>query len=365
MGFILDAFRYSDSVGKGIVFLLVAASCLCWSLVGNKRFDTRSKVRQCKRFLERFGKFHFNERLRIFGELDKMKATEPLVALTLAVREALFATLNLDSTQKRMLLDDGKLPRSLNQSELDALRVALNREMTIQVIQMESGLTMMGTIIALAPMLGLFGTVYGVMATFVGIVNAGGRPDIVAIAPGISGALLTTVFGLFVAIPAIFTNNFSSSAINECVNSFELYSEDLFSALLKASEAAPKPANAPAPSNDVPSAQYRPSAPPSGDHSPAVIQQPTPAEQPQPGYVAPQQPQPGYVPPSTPPQPQPGYATQPQQQTGYATQPQQPRTGYATQPQQPGVATQRPVPPPTQQPQRPTSPTRPLPPPGL
>ena len=238
MGFILDAFRYSDSVGKGSVFLLVAASCICWSIVGNKRFDTRNKVRQCKKFLDRFGRFHFNERLRIFGELDKMKATEPLVALTLAVREALLSALNLDSIQKRQLLDDGKLPRPLIQSELDALRVALNREMTVQVIQMESGLTMMGTIIALAPMLGLFGTVYGVMATFVGIVNAGGRPDIVAIAPGISGALLTTVGGLFVAIPAIFTNNFSSSAINECVNSFELYSEDLFSAILKASEAA-------------------------------------------------------------------------------------------------------------------------------
>lgn len=365
MNTILDAFKNSDSVGQAIVLLLIAASCLCWSIVGNKRFDTRNKVRQCKRFLERFGKFHFNERLRIFGELDKMKAKEPLVALTLAVREALLSTLNLNSEQRRLLLDDGKLPRPLIQSELDALRVALNREMTVQVIQMESGLTLMGTIIALAPMLGLFGTVWGVMATFTGIVQGGGRPDIAAIAPGISSALLTTVGGLFVAIPAIFANNFSTSAINECVDSLELYSEDLFSALLRASEAAPKPANAPAPSNDVPSAQYRPSAAPSGDHSPAVIQQPTPAEQPQPGYVAPQQPQPGYVPPSTPPQPQPGYATQPQQQTGYATQPQQPRTGYATPPQQPGVATQRPVPPPTQQPQRPTSPTRPLPPPGL
>ena len=151
MNTILDAFKNSDSVGQAIVLLLIAASCLCWSIVGNKRFDTRNKVRQCKRFLERFGKFHFNERLRIFGELDKMKAKEPLVALTLAVREALLSTLNLNSEQRRLLLDDGKLPRPLIQSELDALRVALNREMTVQVIQMESGLTLMGTIIALAP----------------------------------------------------------------------------------------------------------------------------------------------------------------------------------------------------------------------
>ena len=216
MGFLISAFNNSDTVGKGIVIVLLFASCICWSIVLNKRFETSSIVSQCKKFLTIFGKHKFSAPLRIFGELDtNKKVIGPLAALTKAMRNALVATLKLDSIQKTKLLEEGILPRPLKQSELDALRATVNREMTQQVIQLESGLTMMTTIISLAPMLGLFGTVWGVLATFMGIHDAGGRPDIAAIAPGIAGALLTTVGGLFVAIPAIFANNFSVRAIND------------------------------------------------------------------------------------------------------------------------------------------------------
>ena len=199
------------------------------------------------------------------------------------------------------------LPRPLKQSELDALRATVNREMTQQVIQLESGLTMMTTIISLAPMLGLFGTVWGVLATFMGIYEAGGRPDIAAIAPGIAGALLTTVTGLFVAIPAIFFNNFSVRAINDIINDLELYSEDLFSALLTASEAAAlkaktaestPPPVAPAPVPPVapaPVPQYAPT--PSYPTAQEYVAPPSPEYYPQPGVP----PVPEYPVPEAPP----------------------------------------------------------------
>lgn len=308
MGFLIGAFNHSDSIGKGIVVVLLFASCICWSIVGNKRYETSGIVSQCKRFLGLFGKYKFSSPLRIFSELDtNKKATGPLAALTRAVRETLIATLKLDSVQRSALLGDGVLPRPLKQSELDALRATVNREMTQQVIQLESGLTMMTTIISLAPMLGLFGTVWGVLATFMGIYEAGGRPDIAAIAPGIAGALLTTVTGLFVAIPAIFFNNFSVRAINDIINDLELYSEDLFSALLTASEAAAlkaktaestPPPVAPAPVPPVapaPVPQYAPT--PSYPTAQEYVAPPSPEYYPQPGVP----PVPEYPVPEAPP----------------------------------------------------------------
>ncbi len=283
LSFLIEAFNISDPVGKGIVGVLLVANCICWSIVLNKRFETSSIVSQCRKFLVVFGKYKFSAPLRIFGELDtNRKVTGPLAALTKAVRETLMATLKLDSIQKERLLTEGVLPRPLKQSELDALRATVNREMTKQVIQLESGLTMMTTIISLAPMMGLFGTVWGVLATFMDIGHSG-RPDIASVGPGIASALLTTVCGLLVAIPAIFFNNFSVRAINDIINNLELYSEDLFSVLLTASETAAQEA----------SAQEKESAPPPAP-VPTVIVQTAPPQQVVPPPVDYGVPAPGY-----------------------------------------------------------------------
>ena len=104
---------------------------------------------------------------------------------------------------------------------------------------------MLGCLSSIAPMLGLFGTVWGVMATFVGIVNAGGRPDIQAIAPGISGALLTTVMGLVVAIPSLCGSNLMASQINPITSEMEIFSEE-FIASLRVNEVGAE-TNSPAP----------------------------------------------------------------------------------------------------------------------
>ncbi|MBP5300576.1 MAG: MotA/TolQ/ExbB proton channel family protein, partial [Victivallales bacterium] len=174
--FLVDAFNNSDIVGQGIVVLLLVANCWCWSQVANKRLDTAGIRTRCRRFLECFKKHKFEVPLRIFAELGNKKFASPLAELTKAVRDTLLATLKVDSAQKARLVEDGVLPRPLKQSELDGLRVSLNRALTQQVINLESGMTGMSTIISLSPMLGLFGTVWGVLKTFVGINNAGGRP---------------------------------------------------------------------------------------------------------------------------------------------------------------------------------------------
>ena len=84
------------------------------------------------------------------------------------------------------------------------------RELAQQALRLESGLIMLAIAVSGAPFLGLLGTVWGVMNAFGGIAQAaasGGRPDLTAMAPGVSGALVTTVAGLLVAIPSMFGYN--------------------------------------------------------------------------------------------------------------------------------------------------------------
>ena len=89
---------------------------------------------------------------------------------------------------------------------------------------------MMTNIVSVSPLLGLFGTVWGVMMTFIGIAKVG-KPDITAIAPGISGALLTTVAGLFVAIPSLVGNNFIIWYIDKINRDMEIFIEDFITSL--------------------------------------------------------------------------------------------------------------------------------------
>ena len=88
----------------------------------------------------------------------------------------------------------------------------------------------LGTIVAMSPMLGLFGTVWGVMLTFIGIAKVG-RPDLMAIAPGISGALLTTVAGLMVAIPSLIGNNYIMFLLQTIDVSMDTFCEDFITSL--------------------------------------------------------------------------------------------------------------------------------------
>jgi biopolymer transport protein ExbB/TolQ len=75
---------------------------------------------------------------------------------------------------------------------------------------------LLATAVSGAPFLGLLGTVWGVMDTFSGVAMAGSA-NLQAMAPGVSGALITTVTGLLVAIPAMFGYNFLVTSIRSLI----------------------------------------------------------------------------------------------------------------------------------------------------
>jgi len=225
------AFINSDGVGKGIVLLLVLFSCVVWSIFLVKYLY----IRQIDRANKAFAKFREKCRqnpLSIAGVLERTNTHGPLFDVCQAGINSLREILDLrEGIQGYELERSGVIPRELTDRELDQVYAAMSRAVNDQQEAIEDNLSMLGTLGSLAPMLGLFGTVWGVMATFVGIVAAGGRPDIQHIAPGISGALLTTVLGLIVAIPVIALSNYCNNRVNQVCTEMDNFTQEFLATI--------------------------------------------------------------------------------------------------------------------------------------
>jgi biopolymer transport protein ExbB/TolQ len=97
-------------------------------------------------------------------------------------------------------------------SSFEAVRVSLEEAAAMQAMSLEKGMIVLSTAVAGGPFIGLLGTVWGVMSTFAGIAEKN-QASLTAMAPGVAAALVATVTGLLVAIPAMFAYNFMVTTI--------------------------------------------------------------------------------------------------------------------------------------------------------
>ncbi len=114
----------------------------------------------------------------------------------------------------------------------DNIKLAMERTKAKEIETLESGLPILGTIVAASPFLGLLGTVWGIMESFLQI-RARGSAHITVVAPGISDALITTVYGLLVAIPALIFNNLLRSRILKLESQLENFISEVFAKMKK------------------------------------------------------------------------------------------------------------------------------------
>ena len=91
---------------------------------------------------------------------------------------------------------------------------------------LEEGLSFLSTVASTSPFIGLFGTVWGVMNAFSGLAQLS-QVSITAVAPGISEALVATALGLFAAIPALISYNWSVKSIDTIIKSYENFASEL------------------------------------------------------------------------------------------------------------------------------------------
>jgi len=114
---------------------------------------------------------------------------------------------------------------------LNDINTAIQNIGQVEIYKLEKGLAVLASCAGGAPMLGFFGTVLGMVKTFMDMSAAGNSLDIGLLSNGIYIALITTVGGLLVGIPAYFAYNYLVSKVEELVNRLEAYSMEFMDLL--------------------------------------------------------------------------------------------------------------------------------------
>ena len=122
--------------------------------------------------------------------------------------------------------------QGLSLTQLEALRMVLEKEEAEERDELAQGLGWLAVIGSVSPLLGLMGTVIGVMNAFLGI-TASGPSNITAVAPGVAEALVTTVAGLAVAIPAVIAYNHYVGKLNLVTGELEGFSSEFIGTLAR------------------------------------------------------------------------------------------------------------------------------------
>ncbi len=185
--------------GKIIIAVLILFSIFAWAIMATKAVE----MRRARTLNELFDE-EFRDQKTVFAIFDRKVQVEGCP--TFSVYGA-----GCEELDERVQQGPG-LPRGSRVSlkAMEHVKRVIEGEVARQALKLESGLIMLAIAVSGAPFLGLLGTVWGVMAAFTGVAYAvenGQAVNIGHMAPGVAGALLTTVAGLLVAIPSMFGYN--------------------------------------------------------------------------------------------------------------------------------------------------------------
>ncbi|MBN1269135.1 MAG: MotA/TolQ/ExbB proton channel family protein [Kiritimatiellae bacterium] len=211
------AFRTSNFAGKVIVVLLFVGSIFAWTIMITKYMELRRARAESKRFLQAFRKE--GHPVALFLRRQRFPDS-PLYKIYEMGCSALGAELEARGvdTQELFMGSVGTPPRHLNATQIDGVRNVTERTVADLALLLEDKMGLLATAVSASPFLGLLGTVWGVMDAFGGMAVTGAA-TLSAVAPGIAGALLTTVIGLLVALPSAIGYNLLTNRIRElCVD---------------------------------------------------------------------------------------------------------------------------------------------------
>ena len=191
-------FLAADWVVKGVMILLVLASIATWAIIVASMISIGGAARKSDAFERAFWKA---EDVDAFAREHRDSALPSAKVFAAGLSEW------RQSTKNR----SGKIDREGTRSRLSA---ALGAAVGAEVDKLSDRLNVLATIGSVAPFVGLFGTVWGIMGSFAGI-GAAKSTSLAVVAPGIAEALFATALGLFAAIPAVIAYNRFSHRLNK------------------------------------------------------------------------------------------------------------------------------------------------------
>jgi biopolymer transport protein TolQ len=203
-------------VVQAVVALLMVVSVMSWAAIFRKVFAIK-RVRS-----------HNDDFEREFWSgtnLNELYAAAAQSARHGGPMERIFASgmREYKKLRERRISDSGAL--------LDGARRAMRASFQRELDALEANLSFLGTVGSVAPYVGLFGTVWGIMHAFTGLA-ALAQVTLATVAPGIAEALVATAIALFAAIPAVVAYNRFTHDIDRVANTMETFMEE-FSNILQ------------------------------------------------------------------------------------------------------------------------------------
>jgi biopolymer transport protein TolQ len=207
-------------LSKGVLVLLLLFSAASWGIVLYKTWQLQKARRQTASFLDIF------RRSSKFSEVQAVcrnLASSPLVGIFQAGYAELTTQLKSAPASAPVEGRPALAAARPTLKSLDALDRALLRAAGTEVSRLEKRLTFLATTASVAPYIGLFGTVWGIMSAFQGIA-ASGSTSLAVVAPGIADALIATAVGLFAAIPAVYFYNHFADQVKQFATTMDDFS---------------------------------------------------------------------------------------------------------------------------------------------
>jgi biopolymer transport protein TolQ len=217
---VLDLVLNAGPVGQAVLLILVIMSVITWGLIVEKWWQFRRIARQTAGFM------------RVFRDARRAGA---VYAATKKYRDSPVAQLYGSALGELGAVPDVVDPSlddldDIGPERLESVHRACRRAATVEIARLERYLPFLATTASAAPFIGLFGTVWGVMAAFHAI-GREGSASLAVVAPGISEALIATAAGLGAAIPAVIGYNYYVNRVKQWANEMDNFILDLLNFL--------------------------------------------------------------------------------------------------------------------------------------
>lgn len=219
----LDMVWNATPATKVILLVLAAFSLVSWVLIFWKWREFRALDQKADRFV------YAMEGARGLRDLHMSLTRLEESPFTRVFREGVSFFTEL----RPNAMDEPATPgNGLGPTQLDTLWLVLEKNLSQERDELVHGLQWLAIIGSVSPLMGLLGTVVGVMNSFLGI-TAQGSANIAAVAPGIAEALTTTVAGLFVAIPAVIAYNHYAARLRLFTGELEGFASEFVGTLAR------------------------------------------------------------------------------------------------------------------------------------
>jgi biopolymer transport protein ExbB len=214
---LIDLWSQMGMFAKFIVAVMAIMSVYSLSIMVQKWWGLRKAQRETVKFAPEFSQF-----------LEEDNLTEAIRLAESYKRSHVARVLGGALVEVKPLIQDG----SVTVADINSVERAVERNMLMEITSLKRGLGVLATVGSTAPFVGLLGTTMGIVNAFTGMAQTGSG-GLSAIGAGIAEALITTAFGLLVAIPAVWAYNYFQIKIDNLTAEMTYVSKEFIDYLIK------------------------------------------------------------------------------------------------------------------------------------